>query len=213
MNKEYSSQAILLNHRSMKEADKILYFITPNYGKVIIHAKSIKKIKSKLSGGISQLSLSHIEYREWKEHFFILTASSSLSNYNISDLDVLNSCFEIMAILLKTVAENQDAAAIFFAYILALEQFETYPQYHTYIKDIFLLRLFSYLSLVHVESLDQELSTLIPIHNWSNLQDFYHRVLVEKDIYMIPEDLIGPISDIIKFFLEQEIGFSYLKKL
>lgn len=213
MNKEYSSQAILLNHKSSKEADKILFFITPLYGKVIVQARAIKKLKSKLSGGIGQFNLSHIEYIEWKDNFFMLTASSSLRHYNISDLSTLNSCFEIMAILLKTVAQNQESSSIFFAYILSLEQFQAYPNEHKHIKNIFLMRLFYYLSLLGVNSLGQELGRFLSLQDWEEVQDFYRLILREKDIYKIPHNIFDSIDKIVKFILESEVGFTSLKKI
>lgn len=55
-------QAIVLTRTNFGEADRILTVLTPGHGKVRIMAKGVRKIKSKLAGGIELFSVSQITY-------------------------------------------------------------------------------------------------------------------------------------------------------
>ena len=64
----YRTQGIVLNKRDIGEADRIFTIFTKDFGKLEILGKAIRKIKSKLRGGIELFYLSDIEFIEGKTH-------------------------------------------------------------------------------------------------------------------------------------------------
>jgi DNA repair protein RecO (recombination protein O) len=54
----YKTSAIVLRHRKLGEADKILTLFTPNYGKVDAVAKGVRRPTSKLAGHVEPLTYS-----------------------------------------------------------------------------------------------------------------------------------------------------------
>ncbi len=52
----YKTEAIVLKHADLGEADRILTLYTPNYGKIKAVAKGVRKMKSKLGGHVEPLT-------------------------------------------------------------------------------------------------------------------------------------------------------------
>ena len=60
--KQLVTTAIILSRTDYGEADRILTLLTPEYGKLRLLAKGVRRIKSKLAGGIELFSVSHITF-------------------------------------------------------------------------------------------------------------------------------------------------------
>ena len=71
--KQISTTGVILSRVNYKEADRILGVITPNYGKVRLMARGVRKIKSKLAGGIELFSISSLNYVNGKGDISTLT--------------------------------------------------------------------------------------------------------------------------------------------
>ena len=56
----YKTAAIVLRHRKLGEADKILTLFTPNYGKLDAVAKGVRRPTSKLAGHVEPLTYSSL---------------------------------------------------------------------------------------------------------------------------------------------------------
>jgi DNA repair protein RecO (recombination protein O) len=56
------TQAIILSRTDFGEADRILTLLTPDQGKLRLMAKGVRRVKSKLAGGIELFSVSDITY-------------------------------------------------------------------------------------------------------------------------------------------------------
>ncbi len=63
---KYKSKAFVYKKSNVNEADKIFSVFTDNFGRLDIFAKAIRKINSKLRGGIDIFSLSEIEFIQGK---------------------------------------------------------------------------------------------------------------------------------------------------
>lgn len=61
-----STKAIVLRRINYEEADRILTVITPEYGKVSLFAKGVRRSKSKLAGGLELFSISDIVFIDGK---------------------------------------------------------------------------------------------------------------------------------------------------
>lgn len=96
----YRTQGFILKKEERGEADKILTVYTKDFGKLRILGKAIRKIQSKLKGGVRQFSLSEIEFIQGK-NYKTLTDSSLIDNLkNLrKDLKRLKVAYQITDIL------------------------------------------------------------------------------------------------------------------
>ncbi|MGD0284055.1 MAG: DNA repair protein RecO [Candidatus Saccharimonadales bacterium] len=60
--KQINTKGIILSRTNFGEADRIITILTPDNGKVRLIAKGVRKIKSKLAGGIELFAVSQITY-------------------------------------------------------------------------------------------------------------------------------------------------------
>lgn len=62
--KQVKTTGIILSRTDYGEADRILTILTPEQGKLRLKARGVRKVKSKLAGGIELFSTSHITFIE-----------------------------------------------------------------------------------------------------------------------------------------------------
>jgi len=62
--KQLTTTGIILQRTDYGEADRILVLLTPDHGKLHLLAKGVRRVKSKLAGGIELFSVSHITFLE-----------------------------------------------------------------------------------------------------------------------------------------------------
>jgi DNA repair protein RecO (recombination protein O) len=105
------SNAIIIGHYSLGEADKIIVFFTRDYGKVRAVAKGVKRLKSRLSGRTEILTYGDLIYfeRVGKDlhsinSFDIIESFQSLKE----DLLKMANCF-YLAELIQHVTSESDA--------------------------------------------------------------------------------------------------------
>lgn len=60
--KQLVTQGIVLSRTNYGEADRIVTFLTPDAGKITLMVRGVRRIKSKLAGGIELFSVSDITY-------------------------------------------------------------------------------------------------------------------------------------------------------
>lgn len=96
----YRTQGFILKKEDYGEADKILTVYTKDFGKLRFLGKSIRKIKSKLRGGVRQFSLSEIEFIQGRI-YKTLTDSSTIEDFkNLrNDLKRLKVAYQITEVL------------------------------------------------------------------------------------------------------------------
>lgn len=107
--KYFKTLGIVLARTNYGEADRILTFLTPDRGKVRALAKSVRKSKSKLAGGIELFSISHLSFVAGKSEIYTLTGSRLAKHYAniVSDLDRTNAGYEMIRLLNRA---TEDAA-------------------------------------------------------------------------------------------------------
>lgn len=79
--RQFSTQGIVLARTDYGEADRIITFLTPNYGKVKAFAKSVRKVKSKLAGGIELFSVSELTIINGSGEIGTLISSRLIKHY------------------------------------------------------------------------------------------------------------------------------------
>lgn len=75
------TKGIVLSRTNFGEADRIITMLTPDHGKVRLMAKGVRKIKSKLAGGIELFSVSQITYIPGKGEIHTLVSSRLQKHY------------------------------------------------------------------------------------------------------------------------------------
>ena len=79
--KQLSTRAIILKRISFGEADRILTVITPDYGKVSLLAKGVRRSKSKLAGGLELFSVSSITYIDGRSELKTVVSTQLLKHF------------------------------------------------------------------------------------------------------------------------------------
>lgn len=107
------TKAYVLRRTNYGEADRILNLITPT-GKMSAIAKSVRKEKSKLSGGVEMFSLIDINIHNGKGDMGVVTSAKMLKYYN----NIVTSLpkMELAAVILKKVSlasEHSDSPEYF----------------------------------------------------------------------------------------------------
>ena len=85
---QISTQAVVLHRTEYGEADRILTLLTPDYGKLSLIAKGVRRIKSKLAGGIELFSISDISYIKGRGEVGTLTSTRLIRHYGTIVSDV-----------------------------------------------------------------------------------------------------------------------------
>lgn len=99
--------AYVLRRTNYGEADRILNLITPQ-GKISAIAKSVRKEKSKLAGGVEMFSLVELNIHQGKSEFGIITSARMKKYYDKILLDLKR--LELGAFLLKKVSQAADSS-------------------------------------------------------------------------------------------------------
>jgi len=81
MREAKNTQGIVLARTNYGEADRIITFLTRDFGKVRVIAKGVRKEKSKLAGGIELFSVSDIGFVPGRGELGTLTSSRLITHY------------------------------------------------------------------------------------------------------------------------------------
>ncbi len=105
--KQINTKGIILSRTNFGEADRILTILTPDNGKIRLIAKGVRKIKSKLAGGIELFAVSHISYIKGRGEIGTLISTRLIRYYqNISsDLERTMAGYEFIKQLNRATEE------------------------------------------------------------------------------------------------------------
>jgi DNA repair protein RecO (recombination protein O) len=108
------TQGIVLRRTDFGEADRIVVLLTPDHGKISLVAKGVRRLKSKLAGGIELFSISSISYIKGRGELGTLVSSRLEQNFAsiIKDIERVQLGYEIIKLVNNTIED--DAAATFF---------------------------------------------------------------------------------------------------
>lgn len=79
--KQLVADAIVLSRTDYGEADRILTLLTPQYGKLRLLAKGVRRVKSKLAGGIELFSVSKVTFIKGKGDMGTLVSTRLEKHY------------------------------------------------------------------------------------------------------------------------------------
>lgn len=110
--KPINSQAIVLGRTNFSEADRILTVLTPDHGKIRLMAKGVRKIKSKLAGGIELFGISDITFIKGKGEIDTLISSRLKRNFDhiVNNLDRTMLGYEVLKKINKITEDGAEPA-------------------------------------------------------------------------------------------------------
>lgn len=82
------TEGIVLSRTNFGEADRIITMLTPDQGKVRLMAKGVRKIKSKLAGGIELFSVSQISFIPGRGDIHTLISTRLQKNFGTIVQDI-----------------------------------------------------------------------------------------------------------------------------
>jgi DNA repair protein RecO (recombination protein O) len=98
------TQAIVLSRIDFGEADRILTLLTPDQGKISAMAKGVRKVKSKLAGGIELFSESSVTYIPGKGDIATLISTRLITYYDqiVKDIDRTMLGYDLIKLVNKS---------------------------------------------------------------------------------------------------------------
>lgn len=108
--KQLLTQGIILSRTDYGEADRIITLLTPDHGKLRLMAKGVRKIKSKLAGGIELFSVSHITFIQGKGDVGTLISTRLMRHYGniIKSIDRVQLGYELIKALDKATEDQPE---------------------------------------------------------------------------------------------------------
>ena len=116
------SVGIILARTNFGEADRIITILTPDHGKVRLMAKGVRRIKSKLAGGVELFSISDITFITGRGEIGTLISSRLKTHFNeiAKDIDRTMYGYEMLKVINK-VTEDMAGEEYFNLLSVALE--------------------------------------------------------------------------------------------
>jgi DNA repair protein RecO (recombination protein O) len=113
--KQLVTPGIILARIDYGEADRILTMLTPEHGKLRLLAKGVRRVKSKLAGGIELFSVSTITFIQGRSELGTLVSTRLSKHYGriVQDLDRTMAGYELIKQLNK-ITEDQAEPAYFY---------------------------------------------------------------------------------------------------
>jgi DNA repair protein RecO len=105
------TRGIILARTDFSEADRILTILTVDQGKIRAIAKAVRKVKSKLAGGIELFSVSQISFIRGKSDIFTLTSTRLEKHYGhiVNDLDRTMYAYDVLKTINRITEDNADS--------------------------------------------------------------------------------------------------------
>jgi len=111
MNQQQVTTGIVLTRVDYGEADRIITLLTPNFGKLRLMAKGVRRIKSKLAGGIELFSTCNITFIKGKSDIGTLVSSRLVTHYGgiVRDINRTMLGYELIKQLNKATEDEPES--------------------------------------------------------------------------------------------------------
>lgn len=144
MSKLHTVECIVLQTHNVGEADRFCILLTKEYGKLTARARSVRKLKSRLSGCLLPMQHVNLQVRESSAGWQI-TDASKLSEWNESEIDTFLQMQQGTELLLRLLQEEEALPDIFAA---TLRFYEACSQQKEHTVLPFTIELLEYLGLL-----------------------------------------------------------------
>ncbi|HEU4914012.1 MAG TPA: DNA repair protein RecO [Candidatus Saccharimonadales bacterium] len=110
--KQQVTTAIILGRTDYGEADRILSLLTPEYGKLSLLAKGVRRVKSKLAGGIELFSVSEITFIKGRGEVGTLVSTRLVKHYDriVGDLNRTMLGYDLIKQLNRATEDETEPA-------------------------------------------------------------------------------------------------------
>lgn len=104
------TRGIVLTRINYGEADRIITVLTPDSGKLRLMAKGVRKLKSKLAGGVELFSVSSLTFIPGRGDIGTLVSSRLEAHYGriVKDLDRTNFTYEALRLFNKITEDEAE---------------------------------------------------------------------------------------------------------
>ena len=108
--KQLVTQAIILQRTDFGEADRIITLLTPEQGKLRLVAKGVRRVKSKLAGGIELFSVSTITYVRGKGELGTLVSTRLNKHYEhiVQDIGRTMAGYDLIKKIHRTTEDEPE---------------------------------------------------------------------------------------------------------
>jgi DNA repair protein RecO len=109
--KQTITTGIILSRTDYGEADRILTVLTPDHGKLRLMARGVRKIKSKLAGGIELFSTSNVTFIPGKgDGLGTLISTRLIKHYGriVNDIDRVQLGYELIRVLNRATEDHPE---------------------------------------------------------------------------------------------------------
>jgi DNA repair protein RecO (recombination protein O) len=110
MNQQQVTTGIVLARTDYGEADRIITLLTPSSGKLRLMARGVRRVKSKLAGGIELFSVSDLTYIRGRGEIGTLVSSRLLRHYGhiVKNIDRTMLGYELIKQLHKATEDEPE---------------------------------------------------------------------------------------------------------
>lgn len=108
---QLATTGIVLGRTEYGEADRIITILTPDHGKLRLMAKGVRRVKSKLAGGIELFSVSDIMFIRGRGNIGTLVSTRLIRHYGhiINDLTRVQLGYDLIRLLNKNTEDESGA--------------------------------------------------------------------------------------------------------
>lgn len=107
---QLQTRGIVLSRTDYGEADRIITVLTPEQGKLRLMARGVRKMKSKLAGGIELFSVSDITFIRGRGEIGTLISTRLITYYDhiVHDIERVQLGYELIKILNKATEDEPE---------------------------------------------------------------------------------------------------------
>jgi len=108
--KQLLTTGIVLSRTDYGEADRIVTLLTPDQGKLRLMARGVRKIKSRLAGGIELFSVSEIGFMNGRGEIGTLISARLIKHYGtiIQDIDRVQQGYALIKMLHRATEDQPE---------------------------------------------------------------------------------------------------------
>jgi DNA repair protein RecO (recombination protein O) len=110
VNRQEITEAVVLTRTDYGEADRIITLLTPQSGKLRLMAKGVRRVKSKLAGGIELFSVTNLTYIRGRGDIGTLVSARLVTHYGriIQDIDRTMLGYELIKQLHRATEDEPE---------------------------------------------------------------------------------------------------------
>ena len=107
---QLQTKAIVLSRTDYGEADRIISVLTPEQGKLSLMARGVRRVKSKLAGGIELFSIAEISYINGRGQIGTLISARLVHYYSsiVKSIDRVQLGYELIKLLHRATEDQPE---------------------------------------------------------------------------------------------------------